>query len=253
MEENMKILGVIPARYASTRLPGKPLVDICGKPMLWWVYNQAKRVKQFNEVVIATDDRRIMDVCDLYDMRYVQTSESHPNHISRVHEVATMMDADLYVCINGDEPALSEETIEAIIPSKYDNDEIFVGGLSREFKIPTEVIDPSNIKIALNNKSESVYMSRAAIPYPKNNSSLKFKKYVGVECFNRKALDFYVETIPGDLEITEDIDHLRFIENGIRIHFSLVESDSLSVDTAKDLDVVRRIIKSKIDSGELIL
>ena len=113
----MKIVGVIPARYGSSRFPGKPLADICGKPMLWWVYQQAKKVQELDNIYIATDDSRIADLCDHYGMNYVMTGE-HSTHIARVHELSTKVDADYYVNVNGDEPLIEPDTIRAIIPEE---------------------------------------------------------------------------------------------------------------------------------------
>jgi 3-deoxy-manno-octulosonate cytidylyltransferase (CMP-KDO synthetase) len=246
----MKIIGVIPARYNSSRLPGKPLVDISGKPMIWWVYNQAKKVKELDEIYVATDDYRIVEVCETFDIKYIMTSSDHPNHIYRVHEVSTKIDADYYVCINGDEPIIEPNVISEIIPgSEILGEEFVVLGLMREFTEPGEVIDFANLKVVTNRVGHAIYLSRSPVPYPKGTLLFKYKKYVGVECFNKNALNFYVETAPGEIELIEDIDHLRFLENGISINFKLVNSSSLSVDTVKDLDKVR-IILNEIHSNE---
>ena len=111
----MKIIGVIPARYKSSRFPGKPLADICGKPMIWWVYKQAKKVKEFDEIYVATDDDRIKTVLDGYQVPVIMTSEQHLEHISRIHEVSQKIDADLYVCINGDEPLIDPLSISTVV------------------------------------------------------------------------------------------------------------------------------------------
>ena len=120
----MKIVAVIPARYSSTRLPGKPLKDICGKPMLWWVYHHVKKVKGINEVYCAIDDERIERICTQYNMNYVMTANSHPEHISRIQEVSQIIDADYYICINGDEPLITEETIIRLFPGRLLKDHI---------------------------------------------------------------------------------------------------------------------------------
>ena len=114
----MKIVATIPARYSSTRLPGKPLKDICGKPMLWWVYQQVKNLGIFDEVVCAIDDERIKDVCKEHNMKYVMTRNDHPDHIARIHEVSNKIEADYYMCINGDEPLVSKECILPVVPTE---------------------------------------------------------------------------------------------------------------------------------------
>lgn len=240
----MRIVCVIPARYSSTRLPGKPLVDICGKPMIWWVYQQAKKVSEFTEVVVATDDERIARVCQEENMACCMTKDNHPDHIARVQEVAEKVEADLYVCINGDEPLMKPEMIKSVLPQEVNRDIYFIGAY-RKLTDPAETIDNANIKLALTDTGRCVYMSRGPVPYPKGTLYVEYKKYVGIECFTKDALDFFVNTAMGNLERAEDIDHLRFIENGKVIYFKEVESDSISVDTAKDLEKVRMIMERR--------
>lgn len=234
----MKIIGVIPARFESTRFPGKPLADICGKPMLWWVYQKVRNITEFSEVFCAIDDDRIQRVCEELGIEYIKTKKEHPNHISRIHEVSEKVSADYYMCINGDEPLITSECILPVIP-EFIATEPYFGGAMRKLTVPAEVIDPANIKLVISGSGRCLYMSRIPIPYPKGTLEVSYRKYVGVECFNKAALDFFVDTAMGNIEKAEDIDHLRFLENGIDLHFSLVESDSISVDTVKDLEYVR--------------
>lgn len=241
----MKVVGIIPARYESTRFPGKPLADICGKPMLWWVYKKVSEIALFSEVYCAIDDDRIRKACDEAEMKYVMTSNDHPNHISRIHEVSEKIDADYYICINGDEPLITDECIVPVIPDEIVRTPYF-GGAMRLLKDPAEVIDPSNIKLVISDTGRCLYMSRTPVPFPKGTLDMSYRKYVGVECFNKAALDFFVNTPMGSVEKVEDIDHLRFLENGIDLHFSLVESDSISVDTVKDLEFVRGKMSSRL-------
>ena len=234
----MKIIGVIPARYKSTRFPGKPLADICGKPMIWWVYKRVSEIKKFSDVFCAIDDYRIQKICDELGIKYVITKDNHPEHISRIHEVSEKIDADYYMCINGDEPLITQECILPVIPAEVVSTPYF-GGAMRILTDPAEAIDPANIKLVISKAGKCLYMSRTPVPYPKGTLNVSYKKYVGVECFNKAALDFFVGADMGVIERIEDIDHLRFLENGINLHFSLVESDSISVDTVKDLEFVR--------------
>ena len=240
----MKIVAIIPARYASTRLPGKPLADICGKPMIWWVYNQVKKVKEFEAIYVATDDERIKEVCEQYKMNIIMTRDNHPDHISRVQEVSDKVSADYYVCINGDEPLIETKCIKQVLPKKREKEAYFCGA-RRKLTNPVETIDSGNIKLAITENDRCVYMSRTPIPFPKGTLLYTYWKYVGIECFNKKALDLFVNKKMGTLEKIEDIDHLRFIENGVNIYFKEVDSDSLSVDTKKDLEKVINIIKKR--------
>lgn len=242
----MKIIGVIPARYKSTRLEGKPLADIHGRPMIWWVYEQVKKAKRLDEVYVATDDDRIANVCREYGMHVSMTRDNHPDHISRVQEVSDNVKADYYICINGDEPLIESNLIDAVIPNTISENEYF-GGAMRDMTDPVEVMDSGNIKLGITDNDTCIYMSRTPIPYPKGTLMFEYKKYLGIECFNKKALDFFVDTPMGRLERIEDIDHLRFLENGITLKFTLLNSNSISVDTAKDLEKVRHIIAQKIE------
>lgn len=242
----MKVIGVIPARFASTRFPGKPLADICGKPMIWWVYHQVVKVKGFSEIYVATDDERIADCCREYDMKYIMTRTDTPNHIHRIWEVSEMIDADYYISINGDEPLISPENITAAFPDKVIDDCPYFQSVYRELKDPAELMDIANVKIVLNKEGACMYQSRYPIPCPKGSLLFTYKKAIGIECFNKKALDFFSHAPMGELEKIEDIDHLRFLENGIPIYYKKIESESLSVDTRNDLEKVRLIIENQL-------
>lgn len=238
----MKIIGVIPARYASTRFPGKPLADICGKPMIWWVYQQARQVPEFAEVVAATDDERIAGVCRGYGIPVRMTRADTPNHIHRIWEVTEQVAADYYVSVNGDEPLIQPGNIRAVLPEKIIADQPWFGGVYRELTDPAELMDPANVKIVLGAGGRCMYQSRSPIPCPKGSLLFRYKKAIGIECFNKKALDFFVSTPMGELEKIEDIDHLRFLENGVPIWYKKIESESISVDTKNDLEKVRLMI-----------
>lgn len=240
----MKIIGVIPARYESSRFPGKPLADICGKPMIWWVYQQVSKVKEFQKIYVATDHQQIRSVCESFGMCVLMTSEDTPNHIHRIWEVSELIDADYYVSINGDEPLISPKNIETALSAIPTNhyEAPFFSSVYRDLTDPAETIDIANVKIVLDSNNRCLYQSRNPIPSTKGSLLFHYKKAIGIECFNKKALDFFVSTPMGKLERIEDIDHLRFLENGIPIYYTKVESESLSVDTKNDLEVVRSVI-----------
>ncbi|MBQ6310476.1 MAG: 3-deoxy-manno-octulosonate cytidylyltransferase [Bacteroidales bacterium] len=242
----MKVIGVIPARFASSRFPGKPLADICGKPMIWWVYHQVVKVKGFSDIFVATDDERIADTCRKYDMKFIMTRTDTPNHIHRIWEVSEMVEADYYISINGDEPLISPDNIKETFPDKVIDDSPYFQSVYRELKDPAELMDIANVKIVLNKEGACMYQSRYPIPCPKGSLLFRYKKAIGIECFNKKALDFFSHAPMGELEKIEDIDHLRFLENGIPIYYKKIESESLSVDTRNDLEKVRLIIENQL-------
>ena len=242
----MKIVGVIPARYESSRMPGKPLVDICGKPMIWWVYNTVKSIEELSEVVVATDDERIKNTCESLGINAIMTG-NHTTHVARIHEVSEKIKADFYLVVCGDEPLLESTQIERALPSNSDlNSPFYVGGLCRFFKDPAEVIDPANIKIVTNNNDECIMLSRSVIPFPYKTVLFNYKKVVGVECYNKSALDFFVKTPKGFLESIEDVTLQRFLENKIHVKYRLIEGESLSVDTPRDVEKVVKIMKGRL-------
>ena len=240
----MKVVGIIPARYKSTRYEGKPLALICGKPMIWWTYQQAKKVSGLDEIYVATDSEKIKKVCETYGIKVLMISEKNLTPTDRIYEVSTKINADYYISINGDEPLIEPSNIAAVIPSLI-TEEIYVANIITEIKDPVEVIDFTNLKVVTNDKGDGIYISRSPIPYPKGTMDYKYKKHVGVYAFNKKALDFYHNTGRGSLEKIEDIDLLRYIENFIKINFIEVECHTLSVDTPKDLQKVEDIVKEK--------
>lgn len=239
----MKIVGIIPARFASSRFPGKPLADICGQPMIKRVYDQVKQVEAFDNIYIATDDERISSVCDEFKMPFIMTGTDTPNHIHRIWEVSEMVESDFYVSINGDEPLVNPNNIRVAIEGLSINKEPYFGSVYRELKDPAELMDIANVKIVLGKDGRCLYQSRNPIPSTKGSLLFKYKKAIGIECFNKAALDFFVNTKMGELERIEDIDHLRFLENGIPIFYKKIESESISVDTKNDLEKVRAIFE----------
>ena len=239
----MRILGVIPARYNSNRLPGKPIVDICGKPMIWWVYQRVCGVKKLDEVFVATDDKRIETACQEMNIPVVMTAKTHLTAAHRLQEVSESLKADFYLQLNGDEPLINTEAIAAAIPDDVPQNVEFGTNIITEMNDPVEVMDPSNIKVVFDNEMNTLYMSRTPIPYPFKSLNFKFYKHVGIIGYNKKMLDFYKNTQPGSFERIEGIDTLRFVDYRKQLRLSIVSSCcNLSVDTEKDLEKVRKII-----------
>ena len=160
----MKIIGVIPARYASSRFPGKPLADICGKPMIWWVYQQVKKVKELDAVYVATDSDKIIECLNAYQIPSVLTSNTHASVFNRVHEVSDKIFADAYVIINGDEPLVNPTHIAAVIQPQYLLN--YATNTIAKISSPAENMDTSNIKVVFDNQMNALFMSRNPIPCP---------------------------------------------------------------------------------------
>jgi 3-deoxy-manno-octulosonate cytidylyltransferase (CMP-KDO synthetase) len=250
----MKIIGVIPARYASSRFPGKPLADICGKPMIWWVYQQAIKAQGISEVYVATDDARIREKCMQEKMNVVMTSIDCKTHLERLYEVSIEVESDFYININGDEPLIESHCIEDLLPPEsVKPDTRYAANGMMILDDPIDAIDSSKIKIATDMFGNGLYASRNPIPFPKGRSDYQLKKFVGIQCFTKKSLEFCFNTNRGFLESIEDIDEFRFIENGHPLKFILTTATTLAVDTPKDLEKVRVIIQKKIDAGQIML
>ena len=176
------------------------------------------------------------------------TSDSCPTHLERLYEVSTKIDADFYICVNGDEPLMESKCVEDLIPKDAidPNSSYFANGMM-VLTDPIDAYDSSKIKIATDMMGFGMYMARSPIPFPKGRSDFQLKKFVGVQCFTKKALQFVNDTPRGYLESIEDIDEFRFLENGHKVKFVLTEATTLSVDTKKDLEKVRMIIQKMID------
>ena len=241
----MNIVGVIPARYESTRFPGKPLADICGKPMIWWVYQQGKKVDELSEVYVATDDERIKAECEKYDMKVVMTSKNHKTHLDRLSEFVKYIDADFYINVNGDEPLIEPKNIAKLIPANINPHDFYFANAMTIISKPVELVDNARIKIVTDVDGYGLYMARTPIPYPKGNSNFNYKKFVGIQCASKSALEFCGITERSDIEDIEDIDEYRFLEHGKKIKFVKVDASSFSVDTQKDLEKVREIIRNQ--------
>ena len=250
----MKIIGVIPARYKSTRFEGKPLADICGKPMIWWVHNQLSLAKGIDEVYVATDDDRIARVCKKYDIQYVMTSDSHATHLDRLAEFASIVSADFYININGDEPLMMPEYVERLLPTSDLNPvDFYFANAMTKIKKTVEVADISRIKVVTDNLGYAMYMARTPIPYPKASSDFDYMKFVGIQCFSRSALLFCKDNKRGKIESIEDIDEYRFLENGKKIKFVEIPAETLSVDTQADVKIVTEVLERRIKNKEIVL
>ncbi len=251
----MKIIGVIPARYESSRFPGKPLADICGKPMIWWVYNQCMMVDDFDEVIVATDDLRIFKACQELGIKATMTSSEHRTGTDRIGEVSERIPADLYVNIQGDEPLLEPTTIKKAIEPFYNDSNLQITNLMTRIHNPVDIYNCTVPKVLVNFENEAVYLTRSPAPYPKGRIDFACYKQVCVYGFKPKALDFFIkygkEFGKARLESIEDIEILRFIENGYKVKYIEVDSQTVAVDTINDLKKVNEIVSDKIKSGEL--
>jgi 3-deoxy-manno-octulosonate cytidylyltransferase (CMP-KDO synthetase) len=234
-----KVLGVIPARYGSVRLPGKPLALLDGKPMVQWVYEAAARA--ISQVIVATDDKRIVDVVEKFGGRAMMTPVSCSSGTDRMAFVARKLKADFYVNIQGDEPLMRAEaikkTVELAIRKKS------VASVATDLKEEDYHV-PHVVKVVCDKDSRALYFSRSLLPFPRENVFFsKPMKHLGLYVYPRKALFQFVSLKPSPLEQTEKLEQLRALYNGMPIYMAHTKFDSIGVDTKSDLKAAEKHLK----------
>ncbi|MBP3812248.1 MAG: 3-deoxy-manno-octulosonate cytidylyltransferase [Acidaminococcaceae bacterium] len=239
----MKVICIIPARYASTRLPGKPLKLIAGRPMIQWVYEQAKKAEIPAEVIVATDDVRVYDTVLAFGGNACMTREDHPNGTSRLAEVAEKFpDADVIVNVQGDEPMIPPEIIDRLANAFAEEPELKMATMKARMQ-ESEYGDPSAVKVVTDQNGYALYFSRSLLPYPRNKSNLfKVYKHVGIYAYTRTFLMQYAAMAPTPLEQVESLEQLRVLENGYKIKVLESSFQGVGVDTQADLDAVNKIL-----------
>jgi len=237
MNKTTKILGVIPARYNSSRLPGKVLREIAGKPMIYWVYKNALRSPLLQDLLIATDSELVLRACHDLDLPVTMTGE-HPTGSDRLHEVMQRTDADIYVNIQGDEPTVRPEHIDGLLLPLLSGTEFDVSTL--KVKMTAEAaLSPDAVKVVTAKDGAALYFSRLPIPYHRNSDNpVQHYKHIGLYAYRREALQQFFTLSQTPLELSEMLEQLRLIENGIRIHVGETEFDTVGVDTERDLNEV---------------
>ena len=239
----MKFLGVIPSRYASTRLEGKPLKDICGHTMIEWVYKRTK-LSNLDEVVVATDDERIYKEVERFGGKAILTSKEHENGTSRIAEVCTKYeDYDVIVNVQGDEPLIEPEMINSIINSFKEDDTISMSTLKYKIDTMEEIENPNYVKVITDKKGYALYFSRSVIPYPRKLDIQNYYKHVGIYGYKRDFVVEYAKMEPTPLELSESLEQLRALENGYRIKVMETPYKIIGVDTQEELEKVREYIK----------
>lgn len=246
----MRILGVIPARYASTRLPGKPLVDILGKTMIQRVYEQAAKSTCLDDVVVATDDERIADHVRSFGGHVVMTSAEHPSGTDRCDEARKLMEGDYDYVINiqGDEPIIDPEQIDSLA-SVLDG-KVELATLIKSALHYDELTNTGEVKVMLNTNKEALYFSRMIIPFVKGVEEKNwiaehaYYLHVGMYAYRADVLNSITKLNVSSLEKAESLEQLRWLENGYKIQCVLTEKESYCVDTQEDLEKVIRLLKA---------
>ncbi|HOV99067.1 MAG TPA: 3-deoxy-manno-octulosonate cytidylyltransferase [Bacteroidota bacterium] len=244
------VIGVIPARYASQRLPAKPLLDLEGKPMVQRVYEQAKKSKLLNRVIVATDDARIVSAVKGFGGEAILTPATIQSGSDRVAAVAENIEGDIYINIQGDEPLIPPEMIDEAITLLLNDANVKVGTLAREIATSEELFDPNIVKVVCDRTMNALYFSRSPIPFVRDakerNEWLQystFYKHIGLYAYRNNFLTAYSQLPKSKLEETEKLEQLRILENGYCIKVGVTNYDSISVDTISDAERVKEIIR----------
>jgi 3-deoxy-manno-octulosonate cytidylyltransferase (CMP-KDO synthetase) len=243
----MYVVAIIPARYASTRFPGKPLALIHGKPMLQYVYERTSRADLVDEVIVATDDERILSAAEDFGARAVLTSACHETGTDRLAEVAAGLEkADLVVNVQGDEPKIAPEMIDTAIAPLGERPDISMGTLMADIAAPEDFNNPNVVKVVTDQQGLALYFSRSPIPFTRDavpdTAHLNARRHIGLYVYRRDFLLLYPYLDPTPLEKAEKLEQLRALEHGYRIHVALTTHLSIGVDTPEDLEKVKTLL-----------
>lgn len=240
----MNVLGVIPARYGSTRFPGKMLARVNGKPLIELVWRRAKEAKKLNRLLVATDDKRILDLIKKLGGEAMMTSPELPSGTDRVWQAASQTDAQLIVNIQGDEPLLTAVMVNRLVEVFTKEPEIQMATLKYPMKDSQGYNNPNIVKVVTDEAGWALYFSRSPIPYYrlKGAAPQRWDKHLGVYAYRRQLLEQFVQWSPSPLEKAEGLEQLRALEHGVRIKVLDSPKDTVGVDTPEDLERVEKIL-----------
>jgi 3-deoxy-manno-octulosonate cytidylyltransferase (CMP-KDO synthetase) len=247
-----RVVVVIPARFGSTRLPGKPLVPLAGKPMIQRVYERARMAQRAGRVIVATDDERIVKAVETFGGEARMTRVDHRTGTERVAEVAAHVEGDVFVNVQGDEPLLDPVAVDAAVQALLEEPAAEIATVATPVKTPGDIMDPNVVKTVLDFDGNALYFSRAPIPWVRSTVGkvlARHLKHLGLYVFQRDALLEYPTLPQGDLERVEQLEQLRWLENGWKIRVAEVEHDAVSVDVPEDVARVERLIQDGGESG----
>jgi 3-deoxy-manno-octulosonate cytidylyltransferase (CMP-KDO synthetase) len=241
-----KVVVVIPARYGATRLPGKPLVQLAGKPMIQRVYERAKLAQTASRVIVATDDERIRQAVEAFGGEARMTRTDHRTGTERVAEVAAHVDGEVFVNVQGDEPLLDPAAVDTAVKTLREEPHAEVATVATPIRTPADIMDPNVVKTVLDFDGNALYFSRAPIPWVRDTAGkvlARHLKHLGLYVFQREALLDYPTLPQGELERIEQLEQLRWMENGVKIRVGEVEHDAISVDIPDDVARVEKLLQ----------
>lgn len=235
---------IIPARYKSTRLEGKPLIKVCNKPIIQWVWERAIQVKSADIVIIATDNEEIYDCAKSFGAIVEMTSENHKCGSDRIREVAQKYpDISYIINLQGDEPMINTDCVEEVIKQIKEDKDADISTLVSEIESDEGINDPNCVKCVFDKNNYALYFSRSKIPYERKEGISKFYKHIGIYGYKREAL-FKMTSLPqSDIEKTESLEQLRALYNGMKIKVSTVNYVSIGIDTKEDLNEFKKLVE----------
>jgi len=244
----MKIIGIIPARYGSARLEGKPLKDIGGKPMIQRVYEAAQQAQWLDQVYVATDDARIVAAVEQFGGNVRLTSVDHKTGTDRIAEVAAALDVEIVVNLQGDEPLVNPAMIDEVIQPLVDDSHLPMSTLCVPILEEEALHDPNVVKVVFTQKGDALYFSRSLIPYPRKRDNFQAYEHLGLYAYRKDFLLTYIALPQSRLEINESLEQLRVLEAGyqLKVVVSAHPYDGVSVDTLEDLEKVRQIVQAQL-------
>ncbi len=245
----MRIVGLIPARYASVRFPGKPLAPLLGKPMIQHVYERAQKASLLEEVIVATDDERIRKTVEGFGGRVVMTSPEHSCGTERLAEAAEFLrlaEEDIVVNVQGDQPLLEPALIEELVRPLLLQAEIPMATVAVPITREEELFDPNRVKVVVDREGKALYFSRSRIPFHRSPGPRPtYLRHLGLYAYRRGFLDLFIRLTPGELEQAEKLEQLRALEHGYPIAVSITKYDCPEVDTPEDLQRVEEMMRQE--------
>lgn len=244
----MKVLAVIPSRFAAVRFPGKPLAVILDKPMVQWVYEAAAGARLVDETVVATDDARIAGVVKAFGGKARMTDPAHQNGTERIAEVASHVRCDIVVNVQGDEPAMDPRAVDQCVQPLRKDPSILMATLKTPLKDEAEARNPNVVKVVVDKQGDALYFSRSPIPFVRGKPTTVYK-HLGIYAYRRDFLLEYIRWEPAALEQAESLEQLRALVNGVRIRVVETQWDSVGVDTPEDVERARALLEARHKRG----
>lgn len=241
----MKVIGVIPARYASTRLKGKVLAPINGKPMIQHVYERARQSRLLDDVIIACDDLRVKKAAEDFGARAVMTDPDHACGTDRIVEAVKDLDVQIVVNVQGDEPLIDPSVIDLLVKALKDDKQALMATVIKRVSDPNDLDNPNVVKVVVDREQRAIYFSRSKIPFNRGAGEHGYFKHLGIYAYTKEFLLKFSALPKSALEVAESLEQLRVIENGFKIKTVLTEIETVGVDTQEDLIKVENLIKQR--------